>query len=70
VAFVKVDKDYWNLNSIARLSRVDDPTKLGWASWVAGIITLASGKEFGVSQEDYDAIVSLITYQDKGEIHV
>jgi hypothetical protein len=67
MAFVKIDKDYWNLSSIARLSKVDDPTKLGWASWVVGIITLVSGKEFGVSQEDYDAMILRINQE---EIHV
>jgi hypothetical protein len=39
---------------------VSNPTELGWASWVEGVITLVSGKEVGLSREDYDALVSII----------
>jgi hypothetical protein len=60
MAFVKINETHWNLNSIARVGKTNEPTKLGWPSWVTGIVTLASGKEFGLSREDYDALVSIL----------
>jgi hypothetical protein len=58
--FVKIGETHWNIESIARVAKVSNPTELGWASWVEGVITLVSGKEMGLSREDYDALVTII----------
>ena len=55
--FVKMnDGSDVNVGSIAKLTPTKDPKKLGWPDWVAGVVMLASGKEFGIDEEDYEKL--------------